>query len=230
MADKTPIADKTGKLDLADVTDSSALPAGSFSSWVKHTRSAVADKGTADVPCGTCIACCTSSYFIHVGPEEKGALRAIPKALLFPAPGLPKGNVLMGYDEHGRCPMLKNGQCSIYEDRPKTCRNYDCRVFPAAGIENVGRDLIERQARRWRFSYPEPVDRTEHDAVQTAARFLRDNADRFPRGALPTGATQLAILAIRVFEVFLEPDTAKRTDFEIVEAIVAKMKTLEGAR
>ena len=220
------MADKTTKLDLADVTDAT-LPAGTFSSWVKHTRSAVADKGTADVPCGTCVACCTSSYFIHVGPDEKDALRAIPKALLFPAPGLPKGNVLMGYDERGHCPMLKNGQCSIYENRPKTCRNYDCRVFTAAGIESDGRDQINRQIRRWKFSYATPVDRTEHEAAQTAAKFLRDNADRFPRGAIPTGATQLAILAIRVFEVFLEPNAAARTDYETVEAIVAKMDDFE---
>ena len=223
------MADKTTKLDLVDVTDPTALPAGSFSSWVQHTRSAVADKGTADVPCGTCIACCTSSYFIHVGPDEAETLRRIPKALLFPAPGLPKGNVLMGYDEHGRCPMLKNGLCSIYEHRPKTCRNYDCRIFPAAGIESDGRDLINRQIRRWKFSYATPVDRTEHVAVQTAAKFLREHADQFPKGAVPTGATQLAILAIRVFEVFLDPNTAARTDFETVEAIVAKMNEFENA-
>jgi Fe-S-cluster containining protein len=222
------MADKRTKLDVADVTPAE-LPAGSFSSWVKRTRSAVVDKGTADVPCGSCIACCTSSYFIHVAPDETETLRHIPKALLFPAPGLPKGNVLMGYDEHGHCPMLKDGLCSIYEHRPKTCRNYDCRVFPAAGIESDGRDLINRQIRRWKFSYPTPVDRTEHVAVQTAAKFLSEHADQFPKGAVPTGATQLAILAIRVFEVFLDPATAARTDFEIVETIVAKMDEFESA-
>jgi Fe-S-cluster containining protein len=221
------MADKRKKLDLEDVTDRSELPAGSFSSWVKRTRSAVPDKGTADVPCGTCIACCTSSYFIHVGPDEVETLRRIPKALLFPAPGLPKGNVLMGYDEHGRCPMLKNGLCSIYDARPKTCRNYDCRIFPAAGIESDGRDLIDRQIRRWKFSYASPVDRAAHDAVQTAAKFLREHADQFPRGAIPVGATQLAILAIRVFDVFLDPEIATRTDFETVEIIVAKMAAFE---
>jgi Fe-S-cluster containining protein len=223
------MADKRKKLDLEDVTDRSELPAGSFSSWVKRTNSAVADKGTADVPCGTCIACCTSSYFIHVGPDEVETLKRIPKTLLFPAPGLPKGNVLMGYDEQGRCPMLKNRQCSIYDHRPKTCRNYDCRIFPAAGIESDGRELINRQIRRWKFSYASPVDRVEHEAVQTAAKFLRDHADRFPKGAIPAGATQLAILAIRVFDVFLDPEIATHTDFEIVEIIVAKMAAFEDA-
>jgi uncharacterized protein len=126
--------------------------------------------------------------------------------------------------------MLKNGQCSIYENRPKTCRNYDCRVFTAAGIESDGRDQINRQIRRWKFSYATPVDRTEHEAAQTAAKFLRGNADRFPRGAIPTGATQLAILAVRVFDVFLEPNAPARTDYETVEAIVAKMDAFEDSR
>jgi hypothetical protein len=125
--------------------------------------------------------------------------------------------------------MLKNRQCSIYDHRPKTCRNYDCRIFPAAGIESDGRELINRQIRRWKFSYASPVDRVEHEAVQTAAKFLRDHADRFPKGAIPAGATQLAILAIRVFDVFLDPEIATHTDFEIVEIIVAKMAAFEDA-
>jgi uncharacterized protein len=220
------MADDRKKLDLKDVTNPPELSAGTFSSWVAFTRSAVPAKGTADVPCGTCTACCKSSYFIHIGPDEAQTLRRIPKALLFPAPGLPKGNVLMGYDEQGRCPMLVNEQCSIYEHRPKTCRNYDCRIFPAAGLDTDGRELINRQIRRWKFSYPTPHDHADHAAVRTAAKFLREHADQFPKGAIPTGATQLAILAIRVFDVFLD-DVAARTDFETVEAIVAKMSEFE---
>ncbi len=65
--------------------------------------------------------------------------------------------------------------------------------------------------------------------MQTAAKFLREHADQFPKGAIPTGATQLAILAIRVFDVFLDPDNAARTDFETVEAVVAKMNEFEDA-
>lgn len=215
------------KLDLTDVTP---IAAGSFSSWLKLTRGAVADKNTVDVPCGSCIACCTSSYFVQIGPDETETLRRIPKALSFPAPGLPIGTVLMGYDEQGRCPMLKDGRCSIYEHRPRTCRNYDCRVFAAAGIESDGRDRINRQIRRWKFGYAISGDRSEHEAAQTAAKFLREHADQFPKGAIPLGATQLAILAIRVFDVFLQPGVSARTDFEIVEAIVAKMEELERGR
>lgn len=157
-------------------------------------------KGSANVPCGECIACCTSSYFIHIGPGESQTLRRIPKELLFPAPGLPKGHVLLGYDEKGRCPMLVDGKCSIYEHRPHTCRSYDCRVFPAVGDRGRDNDteLIHQRIRRWKFSYPAEGDRKEHFAVQAAATFLHEHADCFPDGFVPSNPAQLAILAIKL--------------------------------
>ena len=109
-------------------------PAGDFSSWLRAMQAAIREERDADVPCGTCTACCTSSQFVHIAPDETDTLSHIPSALLFPAPRLPRGHVLLGYDERGHCPMLVDGQCSIYEHRPRTCRTYDCRVFPASGL------------------------------------------------------------------------------------------------
>ena len=63
----------------------------------------------ADVPCDGCTACCTASQFVHVDPDEADTLAHIPREVLFPAPGLPPGHVLMGYDEHGACPMFVDG-------------------------------------------------------------------------------------------------------------------------
>jgi hypothetical protein len=60
--------------------------------------------------------------------------------------------------------MLTDGRCSIYEQRPLTCRTYDCRAFAAAGIPADG-DLITRQTRRWTFSHPTQDDRDQHSAV-----------------------------------------------------------------
>ena len=87
------------------------------------------------VPCGACTACCTSSQFVHIEPDETDTLAHVPAVLRFPAPGLPKGHVVMGYDERGHCPMLVDGACSIYEHRPRTCRTYDCRIFAVTGVE-----------------------------------------------------------------------------------------------
>jgi uncharacterized protein len=174
------------------------LPAGRFSTWLVQLAG-----DQVDVPCGDCTACCTSSQFVHIGPEEKETLARIPRALLFPAPGLPKGHVVMGYDERGHCPMLVEGACSIYPHRPRTCRTYDCRVFTAAGIEpgDPARVKITERVRRWRF---DAGDEELQSAVRAAAGFLRGNARRLP---VPGNPTQLAYLAARIHDLFLDGAT-----------------------
>lgn len=190
------------------------------------------------MPCGKCNGCCRSSYFIHVRPDETETLARIPRELLFPAPQLPEGNVLLGYDENGRCPMLIHDHCSIYEDRPLACRNYDCRIFPAAGIDAGGADkaLIAQHIRRWKFSFPTERDHDQHSAVQAAARFLRKHAERFPAGFVPSNPTQLAVLAIKVYDVFLGDggkfiETGRISpDFEAAKTIMEARKKFESGR
>jgi len=190
----------------SDMSVQQYLPAGDFSSWLDRIRSALLKDSGIDVPCGDCYACCRSSYFIHIRPEETRTISSIPGELLSPAPGLPSGNVLLGYDENGRCPMLVDEKCSIYDTRPLTCRNYDCRVFAATGISPGEADkiLIDHQVKRWKFSYPTIKDRKVQSAVKEAARFLRERAECFPEGVIPANTTQLAILAIKVYNVFLK--------------------------
>jgi hypothetical protein len=165
------------------------------------------------VPCDGCTACCTSSQFVHIAPDETDTLSHIPTNLLFPAPGLPGGHVLLGYDERGHCPMLVDNKCSIYQHRPRTCRTYDCRVFPATGIDVAREDaaddskaLIGRRARRWRFSFPNPVDSTQHDAVRAAARYLDEHRGVLTDVGVPVDRTQLAVLAVEIHDAFLERD------------------------
>ena len=74
--------------------------------WLAGMERALRGEQASDVPCDGCTACCTSSQFVHIGPDETDTLAHIPAALLFPAPRLPDGHVLLGYDEHGHCPML----------------------------------------------------------------------------------------------------------------------------
>jgi hypothetical protein len=217
------------------MTEQRDLPAGRFSSWLRRTRSAQVSEDGADVPCGECTACCTSSYFIHIRPEETQTLTRIPGELLFAAPGLPKGNVLLGYDENGRCPMLRDDKCSIYEHRPLTCRTYDCRVFTAAGIA-ADRALITQRARRWKFSHSTKDDRDQHSATQAAARFLQEHAVCFPGGAVPGDPAHVAILAIRVYDVFLRNnDESGKTgrvspDPEVAKAVMEADEKFEARR
>ena len=79
--------------------DEGQLDAGEFSSWLASINGALRGQHGSDVPSGDCTACCTSSQFVHVEPGEEDTLAHVPKELLSPAPGLPGGHVLMGYDE-----------------------------------------------------------------------------------------------------------------------------------
>ncbi len=183
MADRTP--------------DDSDLDAGDFARWLVDMQAALRGERDADVPCGSCTACCTASQFVHIAPDEADTLAHIPAALLFPAPRMPAGHVLLGYDELGHCPMLVDNQCSIYEHRPRTCRTYDCRVFPAAGVEvEPDKELIAQRVRRWRFTVATPEDQIRLEAVRAAAQVVDE-----PN---PTGR---AVLAIEMHARFLpEPE------------------------
>jgi uncharacterized protein len=178
------------------MSDESDLPAGDFSAWLRGMEAALRDGAPAVVPCGGCTACCTSSQFVHIEPDEADTLAHVPPELLFPAPGRPPGHVLLGYDENGHCPMLVDDRCSIYEHRPRACRTYDCRIFAAAGLDVDAEDdrkaPIARRARRWRFAFPTDDDRRRHGAVRAAARSLP-----------ATSVTQLAVRAIEHHEEFM---------------------------
>jgi Fe-S-cluster containining protein len=183
------------------------LPAGNFSEWLRGAEASLQTaNGQVDVPCGTCTACCRSRMFIHIQPKETQTIRRIPRALLFPAPGSPKGHMLMGYNDDGHCPMLVENKCSIYEHRPQTCRTYDCRVFAATDISVDEREQpdIAQRVKAWVFNYESQQSRKEHRIVKEAAAFLHKNKDLFPRGTLPANPAQLAALAIRIYGLFSE--------------------------
>ncbi|MBV8160911.1 MAG: YkgJ family cysteine cluster protein [Acidimicrobiia bacterium] len=204
--------------------------ADDFSSWMRGMRAAIREGGVAEVPCGECTACCTSSQFVHIGPDETDALGRIPSGLLFPAPGMPDGHVVLGYDEHGHCPMLVEGRCSIYEHRPRTCRTYDCRVLPAAGF-HLDDDVpvaIGRRATSWRFTYATDAGAVKHEAVQAAATFLAEHPEVSKPNSGRPSLNRLAALAVQISDVFVYTDDATgevslvSPSASIVEAAVAR--------
>jgi Fe-S-cluster containining protein len=207
------------------------IPAGDFSSWLNQTLKALAEGSETEVACGDCIGCCSSSYFIHIKPTDTQALAHIDKGILVAAPGLPKGNLLMGYDKNGHCPMLADGKCSIYACRAQTCRTYDCRVFTAAGITAGGKDktVINQRVKQWQFSYPTEHEREQHMAVQTTASFIRQHANSFPGGRIPTDPSQLAILALKVHRIFLDKKTASAPHSQIANAIIEASRKFDAA-
>jgi hypothetical protein len=57
------------------------LAAGDFSSWVTDLLAAIRGERDADVPCAGCTACCRSSQFVHIAPDETETLAHIAPAL-----------------------------------------------------------------------------------------------------------------------------------------------------
>ncbi len=191
--------------------ESEAVAAGEYGAWLRAMQRALRHEADADVPCGSCAACCTSSQFIHIGPDEHDALAHIPSDLLFPAPMLPRGHVVMGYTNRGHCPMLIDNRCSIYAYRPRTCRTYDCRVFPGSGVtvEDSAKAGIRRRTRAWEFDYADARSQAEHVAVRRAAAYLSRHPEMVPSPGNALTDSQCAVLAIEIYEAFLDGDSAE---------------------
>jgi uncharacterized protein len=125
--------------------------------------------------------------------------------------------------------MLSAGKCSIYAQRPQTCRDYDCRVFAAAGIAAGGEDrsVINRRVREWQFTYSTQEDQAAHAAVRSAAAFIQEKRDRFP-GRVPTAPTGIAVLAIKVYTIFLDRDIQTKSDEDVARAIVETSREFDA--
>jgi Fe-S-cluster containining protein len=145
-----------------------------------------------------------------VDPDETQARSHIPEQLLFPAPRLPVGNHVLGYDESGRCPMLVENRCSIYEFRPRACRVYDCRIFATADLvpDEPGKELIAERVRRWRFEFATDSESIARAAIRAASVFVSDRAADLK--IAPVTSTQRAVIAVLVHRLFIgiEPEFA----------------------
>jgi Fe-S-cluster containining protein len=209
------------------------LPAGNFSEWLRDMRRALASDGGMDVACGDCRGCCVSSYYVKVRAHETRARARIGEQNLEPGPPKDPGSRLMGFRANGHCLMLVDGNCSIYEDRPETCRSYDCRVYAAAGTDaGPDKGVINERVARWAFDYPDERDQAEHRAVRAAASFLRRHPVRFPGGHIPSKASEIAVLAIKAYTVFLDrPAGDAQTSAALVQAVLEfRRQSAAGAR
>jgi uncharacterized protein len=199
-----------------------AVDAGPFADWLHAMRAALAGDGGTDVPCGDCRGCCVSGYPVPIRAQDAPMRAAIPAANLV-ASG---GREFMTARADGTCPMLVERECSVYARRPQTCRDYDCRIFAAAGLDAGGpaRSVINGRVRAWRFRYRDDAERALHGAVRAAAAFLATKGDRFPFGTAPTSPSGIAVTAVTVVDLFLAPDAAARDDAATVAAILARLQ------
>lgn len=164
--------------------------AGDFGDWLDAFKSARSAGESVDVPCGSCTSCCRSGQLIPVERDESDALAHISAEFLGPMPGQ-TGTYVLLHDESGSCSQLTADGCSVYAHRPRACRSYDCRIFPAAGVR-PDEPLIAEAADRWRFSHASAEAGRRHADVRTAAVVLG-----FPGGlTAPASPTQHALAAI----------------------------------
>jgi len=179
------------------------VDAGSFGQWLATMRAVLRGERIADVPCGDCIGCCVSSYPIPLRPEDARVRAEVPEQFLL-GQAAQGQRWLMGFREDGSCPFMNGRACGIYEDRPQTCRDYDCRIYAAAGLVPDGqRPVIERRVGEWRFSFSSAEERASADAVRRAAQFIRAHAALFPPSMRAGSATAAAVLAVKTHGLFI---------------------------
>lgn len=75
------------------------------------------------VECGECNQCCIQLTPI-LTPDEFISGKYVYTLLNSPDPNKP--TISIPRDENG-CYYLKNNKCSIYNDRPLACKQFDCR-------------------------------------------------------------------------------------------------------
>jgi hypothetical protein len=127
----------------------------------------------------------------------------------------------MGFREDGSCPFLSQRTCSIYAGRPQTCRDYDCRIYAAAGLLPDGeRPVIAERVGAWEFGFSSEQDNADADAVRQAAQFIRANQALFPPAVRAGSATAAAVLAVKTYPLFRAgiPGTAKDTVLRVMDA------------
>jgi len=198
---------------------SARVAAGAFGEWLAAMRGVLRGEQDADVPCGSCVGCCISSYPIPLRPEDELARAQVPEQWLL-GPARAGERWLMGFREDGSCPFMNDKSCSIYAGRPQTCRDYDCRIYTAAGLQPDGeRPVIAERVSAWEFGFSSEQEKADADAVRQAAQFIRANQALFPSAMRAGSATAAAVLAVKTYPLFRAgiPGTAEHMVLRVVE-------------
>lgn len=96
------------------------------------------------VPCGSCNACCqVIGWEVDLHPERGEDVSQYQHHEEIQATtGLPA--LFLDKKPNGECVYLVKGKCSIYERRPQTCRQFDCRDFYHTGSRTDRHYLQQR--------------------------------------------------------------------------------------
>ena len=106
-----------------------------------NLTSILTDEPVENVPCGSCVLCCVT-LTPHLTPQEV-ASGLYPLSLIQPSEEQLKSNPEIGpivslyRKKEGGCGMFVDGKCSIYDYRPISCRQFDCRKGHHPKIPNM---------------------------------------------------------------------------------------------
>jgi Fe-S-cluster containining protein len=206
------------------------MAGGEFSRWLHgYLRAQTQAEPAGDVPCGDCNACCKASYFISIDSDERETIAHIPAVHLTQTTRAGEPTWTLDQSGGACCPMLVDGACSIYAQRPRTCRRFDCRVFAAAavGLGTGPRAAVNERVWQWRFDYSTELDAACQSAVLAAAAFMQRRADLIDPEVAPADTAELAKAAVFIYELFLEPCAASvESDATLAGAIDQKLRGL----
>ena len=102
------------------------------------------DEPIEDVPCGTCTKCC-ELLAPYLTPDEISS-GLYPLSLVTPSEQQqmeePKigPTVTIFKNKTGGCSLFVDGKCSIYEYRPLSCRQFDCRKGHHPKLKSVAKE------------------------------------------------------------------------------------------
>ena len=166
------------------------LAAGEFSAWLTAMQAALRGERDADVPCDGCTACCTSSQFVHIEPDETDTLAHIPRPA--PVPGSPAAR---GATCCSATTSTGAARCWSTAGARSTSTGPGRAAPTTAGCSRrrgwtADQPAVARRAQRWRFAHPSPTDREQHEAVRAAAVVLRERHPEAPAARIAVGAVE----------------------------------------
>ena len=112
-----------------------------------NLTSVITDEVIEDVPCGTCTRCC-EMLSPHLTPDEISS-GLYPLSLVQPSPEQLLANpdvgpiVTLFKKRDAGCGMFVDGKCSIYNYRPKACRQFDCRKGHHPALNEFAKDYFK---------------------------------------------------------------------------------------
>lgn len=134
-------------------------PLGSVTSLMREFNRTV-ETGEARVPCDGCTVCCrTPSQWANLEPDEADRYEF---TTAFPGdPATYRGStVALAKHEDGSCVYLVDDKCSIYADRPRACRSYDCRMLALLQVSIHPEPVFLESIQQWQAPRtPLPEDR-----------------------------------------------------------------------